>query len=148
LNFRRGKRFGKNICNLLCSRNIRGCNALCVDCISKPIIAKIQVFYATMMLWVLGNTDGRLVVNVEGRRLSHRIAKFTKDIVHPGDFFACFNSRDKFSLCGRKCNNGLQLASPTNSTTSHHSHITTSGASRIHAITMCSISISGEYCRA
>ena len=43
--------------------------------VSKPVEAKIKVFHPPMVLWVVGNRDGRLVVNEEGGGRVKLIAK-------------------------------------------------------------------------
>ena len=43
--------------------------------VSKLVKAKIKVFHPPMVLWVIGNRDGRLVVNEEGGGRVKLVAK-------------------------------------------------------------------------
>ncbi len=70
-----------------------------------------------MVLWVLGDTDSRLVVHVQSGWSGDGVAKFTQKVAHPGYFLACFNSCNELCFSGRKSNNTLQFATPTNCTT-------------------------------
>src|SRR3954463_11978297 len=97
-----------------------------------------------MMLRILGYTDSRLIVNVENRGRVDFVAKFRKDIVHPQDFLACFNSSNELGLSGGKSNNRLQFATPADSSRGKFHEIATSRTSIVLVTTMISISVSAE----
>ena len=51
------------------------------------------MFDSSMVFWVLGNSNGRLVVNVEGKgSLLEIIAKFSEKVLEPFNFASCCTS--------------------------------------------------------
>ena len=78
LNFGSRKRFSENVRNLLRRMDVRGLDALVINSITKPVKAKVQVFHTSMMFRILGDTNGRLVVNVQSGRLFDCVPKFSK----------------------------------------------------------------------
>src|SRR5258705_218091 len=97
-----------------------------------------------MMFRILGHSDCTLVVHFQGGGFLNTIPKFREDVPHPCNLLPSLNSSHVLCLCGRESNNCLQLAVPSNCTTSHHSHISSSGSSSINTITMGGISVGEE----
>ena len=58
-------RLGKNVCRHLLCLDMHRSNEMTLHFVSKTVESQIQMLHASMMLWVLGNVDGRLVI-IEG----------------------------------------------------------------------------------
>ena len=112
--------------------------------VPEPIEMKIEMFHVTVMFRIFGDSDGTLVVHLESGRKVTTIPKLKENVSHPRNLLPSFNSSHILCLSGRKRNNGLQLAIPSNCTTSYHRHISSSRASGINIITMGGIRVSDE----
>ena len=110
---------GEAVCNHVSSRNEVRIEHSMFYFVSKPVKSKIQVFHVTMMFRVLGHSDCTLVVHFEGGRLFNTISKFRGNVPHPCNLLSSLNSSHVLCLCGRESNNCLQLAVPSNSSSSH-----------------------------
>ena len=62
-NLESSQRLGEGVCSLQIGRNILDREDSRSDSVPKPEMPKVQVFHAPMVLWVLGNSDGGLVVD-------------------------------------------------------------------------------------
>ena len=65
---------------------------LLLHCISKPIVAEVELLHPTMVFWVLGHGNRRLVVKEQSGGARKGNTKFMHEIVHPFDLLACLDS--------------------------------------------------------
>src|SRR5580765_4153084 len=97
-----------------------------------------------MVFRILGYSDCTLVVHFESGRLLNVVAKFRENVPHPGNLLSSLNCCHVLCLSGRQGNNGLQLAIPSNCSSCHHCHISSSGASSVNTIAMRCIRVGEE----
>ena len=97
--------------------------------ISEPVEAKIQVFHTIMMFRILGHNFGCPFWGWEVPEHHTQILRgCSSSILSP----SLPQQLHVLCLCSRKCNNGLQLAVPSNSSPCYHSPISSSGTSSIN----------------
>ena len=66
LDFGKSKWLGQDICRHLVCGTVNDFKGVVVNHITQPEVLDIKMLHPAMMLWVLGNIDGRHVVNVDG----------------------------------------------------------------------------------
>jgi hypothetical protein len=80
-----------------------------LDDLLQEVVTDIDVFGAIVELWVLGNCNGRLVVDVKDGGGWGVEAKFRKKLPQPYGFLGSVGSRDVLYLCTRQSNGCLFL---------------------------------------
>src|ERR1700674_1247857 len=59
--------------------------------VSEPVESKIQMFHATMVFRILGNSNCTLVVHLESGGLLNAISKFSENVPHPCNLLPSLN---------------------------------------------------------
>ena len=61
------------------------------------------MLHVSMMLWMLGHLNGRLVVHAKHQGRGDNEAELLEQLTHPDDLLASFTSSNIFSLGGGQC---------------------------------------------
>ena len=92
----------------LLGRNILQLNVPILHMGPEPVVTKIKVLHASMVLWVLANSNSRLVVYAQGKRSIKVVAKLTEEVPQPQQLLRSSSPRDVLSLSGGQCLDELQ----------------------------------------
>ena len=86
------------VCRHLLGRNILQLNVPILHMGPEPVVTKIEVLHASMVLWVLANSYGRLVVYAQRKRSIEVVAKLTEEVPQPQQLLRSSSPRDVLDI--------------------------------------------------
>jgi hypothetical protein len=99
---RRGQTLCQHVGHLLPSGGVNQLQCPVVDYLPQEIVTDVNVFCAVMELWVLGNGDGGLVVDVEDSGGGGVLAKFGEKLPQPYSFLGGVSPSNVLGFCARE----------------------------------------------
>ena len=103
----------------------------------KPVILRQEMMHATMVFWVLPNTDSRLIVKPERCRTRRRVAQFRNKIPKPDTIRASFIHCNILCFSSRLSYNRLSLRTPVHQALANKHGMATSRACRVNIPIVC-----------
>eukprot|EP00965_Chrysotila_dentata_P132653 4386396-Pleurochrysis_carterae.AAC.1 len=83
----------------------------------------VNMFSPRVVLWVVGEVDCRLIVQVQRGSLSNILAQFLEERAQVRRFFRGLRCSDNFGFAGRQRHGWLLLAAPGDCRASVHEHM-------------------------
>ena len=73
----------------------------------EPMVDGVEVLHATLVLWILGSSDGRLVIHGQRSRQRHWVAQVLKHMSEEGNLPGGRLTSNILRLCGGTSNPSL-----------------------------------------
>src|SRR5271170_7535421 len=129
-----------------CSWNIIKGKDLILYLLPKPVVLRQKMPHATMMLWVLPNSNSRLIVKPELSSTRWRIAQFRHKIPKPDSIRPSLISSNVLSLCSRLFHNRLSFTAPVNQISTNENSVAACGACCVYIPSIVCIRENLETC--